>query len=150
MSNVSALLSLKTANKNGDMWSVSPEDSVLDAIKMMAEKNVGALTVTVDNKLVGIISERDYTRKVILKERASTSTKVKEIMSTQVYYTHPDQSIDECMILMTEHRIRHLPVLKDKLLIGMISVGDVVKAIINDQKYTIKQLENYISWEENY
>ncbi|MDH5257974.1 MAG: CBS domain-containing protein [Gammaproteobacteria bacterium] len=146
MSNVKTLLS----GKSTELWSVSPENSVLDAIKMMSEKNVGALTVMLNDELVGIISERDYTRKVILKERASSSTKVKEIMSKQVYYTHPEQSIDECMILMTEHRIRHLPVLENKKLIGMISVGDVVKAIINDQKYTIKQLENYISWEENY
>jgi len=146
MSNVTALL----ANKNGDMWSVSPEDTVLDAIKMMAEKNVGALTVTVNDELVGIISERDYTRKVVLNDRTSSTTLVKDIMSKQVYYAQPDQSIDDCMILMTEHRVRHLPVLDDKKLVGMISVGDVVKAIINDQKYTIKQLENYISWEENY
>ncbi|MDH3325481.1 MAG: CBS domain-containing protein [Gammaproteobacteria bacterium] len=146
MSNVKAILS----TKSGELWSVSPEDIVLDAIRLMADKNVGALTVMHNDELVGIISERDYTRKVILKERSSSNTKVKDIMSKQVYYTHPEQSIDECMFLMTEHRIRHLPVLENTKLVGMISVGDVVKEIINDQKYTIKQLENYISWEENY
>jgi len=146
MSNVNSLMK----DKSQSLWSVSPEDTVLHAIRIMSEKNIGALTVTLNDELVGIISERDYTRKVILMERASSSTKVKDIMTRQVYYTHPEQSIDECMILMTEHRIRHLPVMDDNKLIGMISVGDVVKAIINDQKYTIKQLENYISWEENY
>ncbi len=146
MSNAKTLLS----NKSGELWSISPEDSVLDAIRMMADKNIGALTVVLDNELVGIISERDYTRKVVLKERSSKNTKVKEIMSKQVYYASSDQSIEDCMIIMTEHRIRHLPVMDNKQLAGMITVGDVVKEIINDQKYTIKQLENYISWEENY
>ena len=146
MSNVKTLLS----EKNGELWSVSPEDSVLDAIKMMADKNIGALTVVHDHELVGIISERDYTRKVILKDRSSSNTKVKEIMSKQVYYASSDQSIDDCMIIMTEHRIRHLPVMDDKQLMGMITVGDVVKEIISNQKSTIKQLENYIIWEENY
>jgi len=146
MSNAKTLLS----KKSGDLWSVSPEDSVLDAIKMMADKNIGALTVVLDNELVGIISERDYTRKVVLKDRSSSNTKVKEIMSKQVYYANSDQSIDDCMIIMTEHRIRHLPVMDNKQLMGMITVGDVVKEIINNQKSTIKQLENYITWEENY
>lgn len=146
MANVKTIMSKKTTG----VWSISPEDSVLDAIKMMSDKNIGALTVVKDDKLVGIFSERDYTRKVILKNRASSTTLVKEIMSRQVYYTHPEQSIDECMILMSEHRIRHLPVLEGDKLLAMLSIGDVVKEIINDQKYIIKQLENYISWEENY
>lgn len=146
MATVKSILVRKTT----EIWSISPESTVLDAIKMMADKNIGALTVVINDKLVGIISERDYTRKVILKNRSSSDTLVKDIMSKQVYYTHPEQSIDECMILMSEHRIRHLPVLEDDKLLTMLSIGDVVKEIINDQKYIIKQLENYISWEENY
>jgi len=146
MSNVKTILSKKTS----ELWSIDPDAMVLEAIKIMADKNVGALTVVKDEKLVGIISERDYTHKVILNNRASNETHVKDIMSRQVFYTHPEQNIDECMILMSEHRIRHLPVLENEKLLGMISIGDVVKEIINDQKYTIKQLENYISWEENY
>ena len=134
--------------KGHGVWSVSPEDTVFDAIKMMGEKGVGALTVLKDGVLVGMLSERDYARQVILKGRTSKETKVKEIMTSQIYYTFPDQTADDCMIVMTERRIRHLPVLKDDELVGMISIGDLVKSIIAEQKFIIEQLEHYITGDE--
>ena len=137
-------------NKGHDVWSVSPEDSVFDTIKLMDEKHVGALAVVENDKLVGIISERDYARQVILKDRTSKETKVKEIMSRHIYFTQPDQTIDECLLITNEHRIRHLPVLDHDQLIGMITVGDIVKEIIKDQQYTIEQLENNVAWAESY
>lgn len=136
--------------KGKDVWSVSSEDTVFEALKVMADKGVGALAVTRYDVLVGIVSERDYARKVILKDRSSKQTQVKEIMTRHVYHTDPDQGIEECLVIMNDKRIRHLPVLDNDQLIGMISVGDVVKFIIEEQKYTIKQLENYIMWEETY
>ncbi len=134
--------------KGHGIWSVSPEDTVFDAIKMMSEKGVGALSVLKDGVLAGMLSERDYARQVILKGRTSKETKVKEIMTSQIYYTFPDQTADDCMIVMTERRIRHLPVLKDDELIGMISIGDLVKSIIAEQKFIIEQLEHYITGDE--
>ena len=131
--------------KGDDIWSVSPESTVYDAIKMMADKNVGALLVLEGDKLSGIISERDYARKVILKGKSSKDTRVREIMTSSVVTITPEQSIEECMGLMTTKHIRHLPVLEDKKLVGMISIGDVVKAIISEQQHTIKDLENYIT-----
>lgn len=136
--------------KGTEVWSVSPEDSVYNAIKLMSEKGIGALAVVQKDTLAGIISERDYAGKVILQGRSSKETKVKDIMTTHVFHTVPEQHIDECLVIMNERRIRHLPVLQDGNLIGLLSIGDVVKEIIKDQKYTIKQLENHISWEENY
>lgn len=137
-------------NKNNDIWTISSEDSVFDAIKMMNEKSVGALPVVDEDNLVGIISERDYTRKVILEGKTSKGTKVKEIMSSKVFYTFPEQKIEECMAIMTEHHIRHLPVMISGKLSGMISVGDVVKHVISDQKFKIEQLEHNITWGESY
>lgn len=137
-------------SKGHDVWSVGPEDSVFDAIKMMDEKHIGALTVMQQDKLIGIISERDYARQVALRDRTSKQTPVKEIMTRHIYYTYPDQTIDECLVIINERRIRHLPVMDGDKLIGMISVGDVVKEIIKEQKYTIEQLENNISWTESY
>src|SRR5713226_5287719 len=131
--------------KGRDVWSVSPDTTVYDAIKLMADKNVGALVVFEGDRLAGIISERDYARKVILKGKSSKETPVKEIMSVEVITIRPDQSIEECMALMTIRRIRHLPVLEEKKLVGVISIVDVVKAIISEQEFTIKQLENYIT-----
>lgn len=131
--------------KGHDVWSINPDTSVFDAIKMMAEKEVGALLVTDGGKPVGIISERDYARKVILKGRSSQETLIKDIMTTAVIYAHPDQSIEECMGLMTEKRIRHLPVIDGEQLLGLISIGDLVKAIIAEQQGMIEQLEHYIS-----
>ena len=146
MINVGKLLE----HKGHDIWSVGPEDSVYDTIKLMDEKHVGALAVMKDEVLIGIISERDYARQVILKDRTSRETKVKEIMTTHVYYTYPNQTIDECLVIINEHHIRLLPVLDNEKLVGMISVGDVVKEIIKDQQYTIEQLENNVAWAESY
>ncbi len=131
--------------KGHDVWSIAPDASVYDAIHLMTDKKVGALTVIEDSKLVGIISETDYTRNVILKGRSSQSTPVKEIMTTQVLYVQPEQDIEDCMVLMTEKRTRHLPVLDEGKLIGLISIGDVVKSIIDEQQFTIEQLERYIT-----
>lgn len=132
------------------LWSISPEDTVYDAIKLMDEKGVGALTVVQDGKLVGIISERDYARKVILKDRSSKSTLVKDIMTKRVLYASPSQKSTECLAMMNHHRIRHLPVKQNDELVGIVSIGDVVRDIIDDQEVKIKELEHYFSWEENY
>jgi len=131
--------------KGPGLWWVTPDTFVFDALKLMAEKNCGALVVLEEGKLAGIFSERDYARKVILKGKASKDTAVSEIMSTQVFFVRPESSIQECMALMTEKRIRHLPVLEDNKVAGVISIGDVVKAVISEQEFTIKQLENYIT-----
>jgi CBS domain-containing protein len=136
--------------KGSELWTISPEDSVFDAIKSMNEQSIGALPVVVNDKLVGIISERDYARKVILKDRTSRETKVKDIMTENVFYVLPTQTVEECMVIMTKHHIRHLPVVSDGKLSGMISLGDVVKYIISDQKFKIEQLEQNISWGESY
>ena len=138
------------SEKGNTIWTVSPEDSVFDAIKKMSSKSVGALPVVVDEKLIGIISERDYTRKVILEGRTSKETKVKDIMTSKVFHTSPQQKVEECMAVMTQHHIRHLPVIDGGELVGMISVGDVVKYVISDQKFKIEQLEQTISWGESY
>lgn len=135
-------------NKGHGIWSVTPENTVFDAIKLMDEKGVGALAVVKDDALVGMISERDYARQVILKGRSSNDTKVKDIMSTQVYYTFPSQTVDDCMVVMSERRIRHLPVLKGDELVGMVSIGDLIKDIIAEQKFIIDQLEHYIAGDE--
>jgi CBS domain-containing protein len=131
--------------KGHTVWSVDPGSSVFDALSLMAEKEIGALVVLDGARVAGIISERDYARKVILHGRASPTTRVEEIMTSHVAYTHLDQSIEECMAIVTDKRIRHLPVLQDGKLIGIISIGDLVKAIIADQKFMIEQLERYIT-----
>ncbi len=130
--------------KGQQVWTISPEAKVIDALQVMAEKNVGALVVTDDDDVLGIISERDYARKVILKGLQSQDTPVRSIMTTKIYYVHLDTTADECMALMTEKFIRHLPVREGEKLAGVISIGDVVKAIISEQKITIENLENYI------
>lgn len=132
-------------SKSAGIWSVTSTASVFDALQSMAEKNVGALLVIDDGTLVGIISERDYARKVVLKGKSSKDTFVKEIMTEKVVYVRPDESIEECMALMTEKHIRHLPVIDKGEIIGVISIGDVVRAVISEQKFIIAQLENYIS-----
>ncbi len=137
-------------NKSHDIWNVGPEDSVLDALEIMNDKGIGALVVMQDKELIGIVSERDYARKVALKGLTSKNTKIKDIMTRHVYFVSPDQQIDESMVIMTQNRIRHLPVMEKKEVLGMVSLGDVVKEIINEQQYKIKKLENYISWEEAY
>ncbi|GAB4560117.1 MAG: CBS domain-containing protein [Anaerolineae bacterium] len=130
--------------KGHDVWSVTPDTTVYDALRLMADKNIGAVLVLDGDQVVGILSERDYARKVVLRGRSSLNTPVSDIMTTKVYYVHPDQSIEECMGLMTDKRIRHLPVVEDGRLVGVISIGDVVKEIIEQQGITIRHLENYI------
>jgi CBS domain-containing protein len=130
--------------KGTDVWTIRPEAKVLDALKLMEEKGVGALVVTEGDDIVGIISERDYARKVILLGRHSYGTPVREIMTTHVYGVKLDSSAEECMALMTDKHIRHLPVCKEGKLVGVVSIGDVVKAIIGQQQVTIENLENYI------
>jgi CBS domain-containing protein len=132
-------------SKGNDIWHIAPDDSVLDAVKMMAEKGIGALLVMDDARLVGIVSERDYARKVILKGRSSQKTAVKDIMTAEVITARPEQTVEECMLVMTENHIRHLPVIEDEKTIGVLSIGDLVKAIIEEQHFTIKQLEMYIA-----
>lgn len=132
-------------SKGHDVISVAPDLSVFDAIKLMADKLVGSLLVMNDEELRGIVTERDYARKVIIKGRSSETTSVSEIMSTEVLTTSSSQTVNQCMELMTEHRIRHLPVVEDDRVIGMISIGDLVQAIIADQQEEIEQLESYIS-----
>ncbi len=131
--------------KGFSVWSIGPDASVFDALKLMAEKDVGALVVLDGGNLVGIISERDYARKVVLLGRASPTTQVKEIMTTDVVCVDPEQNVDECMAVVTEKRIRHLPVLENGKLLGLISIGDLVKSIITEQQFIIEQLERYIT-----
>ena len=131
--------------KGRDVWTVSPDSTVYDALQVMADKNVGALMVLENDQVVGVFSERDYARKVILKGKASKDTPVSDIMSTKLVWVRPGQSIEDCMNLMTNRRIRHLAVLEEGRLIGVISIGDVVKAIISEQEFTIQQLEQYIT-----
>ena len=134
--------------KGSEVWSISPEDTVYDALTKLAEKNIGALLVLQDEKLVGLISERDYARKVILHGKASMDTQVREIMTGKVTSIRPGTSVKEAMAVMTEKRIRHLPVINEGKIIGMISIGDLVKSIIADQEFMINQLEKYISGEQ--
>ncbi len=141
MKNVRQILEVK----GPAVWSVGPEATVYDALVLMAEKDVGALLVLKEDRLVGIFSERDYARKIVLRGKASKDTLVWEIMTDKVVWVRPEQTIDECMALMTNKRVRHLPVLEDDQLVGVISIGDVVKEIIAEQEFMIEQLENYIS-----
>ena len=131
--------------KGSEVWTIPPETIVFDALKMMADKNVGALMVMNGAKVTGILSERDYARKVILHGRSSRELETREIMSPTVYFVRPEQDIEDCMALFTNKRVRHLPVLQNDQLIGIISIGDVVKAVIAEQESTIKHLENYIT-----
>lgn len=131
--------------KGGNVWFVSPEQSVYDALNIMAEHEIGALLVRRDEEVVGIISERDYARKVILQGKSSQTTPVGEIMTGELLRVGPRQTVEDCMALMTSARIRHLPVFENEKLVGIISIGDLVKAMIEDQKFTIEQLESYIA-----
>jgi CBS domain-containing protein len=138
---VSEILNLKGTK----VYSIAPEAMVFEAVKLMADKNVGALLVTEGEKLVGIISERDYTRKVVLKGRSSKDTAVRQILSGDVIHVTPTQTVEECMRLMTNHRIRHLPVLEGEQIVGIVSIGDLVNWIISAQTSTIEQLQTYIA-----
>ena len=133
------------AFKDKAVWSVEPEQPVLEAIRMMADKHIGALPVIRGEELIGIVSERDYARKVILMGRSSSDTPVWEIMSSPVTTVTPDESVHRCMEIMTEKRIRHLPVVERGRMVGIISIGDLVKAVIEEQQQTIDQLERYIA-----
>jgi len=131
--------------KGHDVWSIGCDVTVYEALKLMAEKNIGAVLVMDGDRLGGILSERDYARKVSLHGKSAKNTSVGEIMTEKVVYVHPEQSTDECMALMTDKRVRHLPVMEDDQVIGVISIGDVVKAIISHQEFIIGQLEHYIT-----
>ena len=131
--------------KGNRIWSVSSDTTVYDALTLMAEKNLGAVLVMDGARIAGMFSERDYARKVILEGKSSKETPVKEIMTKDVLFVRPGHSIEDCMALMTDKRTRHLPVMEDENLIGIISMGDVVKAIISEHQFVIKQMENYIT-----
>ena len=137
-------LKMLLKGKGHDVWSVHPDDTVLDAIKMLAEKDIGALIVIKDDKPVGIFTERDYARNVYLKGKSSLDTAVRDVMVTPVICVKPDQSVNECMALMTAKRFRHLPVMNGDELVGMVSIGDLVKSVIAEQQFTIEQMEQYI------
>lgn len=144
MKNVREILQSKAIKQT---YSVQPTTKVLEAMRLMAEKEVGALVVLENKRLVGIVTERDYARKVVLMARSSHTATVSEIMASDILTVNPDQSIDECMELFTEKRVRHLPVMDEGRLIGLISIGDVVKNIISEQEDTIQHLEQYIRGE---
>jgi CBS domain-containing protein len=141
MSTVKDLLT----GKGSSVSTVSPQANVYEALAIMAEKNIGALVVVSEEKVVGLVSERDYARKVVLKGRSSKEIAVKDIMSSAVVSVTPSKTVEECMAIMTEKRYRHLPVLDNGKLVGIISIGDLVKSIISEQKFMIENLKNYIS-----
>jgi len=143
--NVIGDISAILERKGREIWSVTPESTVFDAIRLMSSRNVGALLVIERETLAGIISERDYTRKVILKGRSSRETAVREIMSKPVISVGPTRSVEDCLRIMTESRVRHLPVLEGERVVGIVSIGDLVKWIIQAQSVTIDQLEGYIT-----
>lgn len=132
-------------SKGYDIWAVKPDDTVFDAVKLMAERGVGSLLVLDGEKLVGIVTERDYARKIILDDKSSKDTTVSEVMTKKVLCATPERTIEECMALMTDKRARHLPVVDHKRVIGVVSIGDLVKAMINEQQVLIDQLQHYIS-----
>ena len=133
------------AEKGTKVWSVAPTATVLDALNVMVEKNIGAVLVMDEDRLVGIISERDHTRDVVLKSRTAKDTLVSDAMTPRPVCVRPDQTVDDCMALMTDKRVRHLPVLEEDRVVGLISIGDVVKTTISEQQFVIAQLETYIS-----
>ena len=133
------------SEKGTDVWTISPDAKVFDAIKLMSEKSIGALVVAIEGRVVGVLSERDYARKIILMGKSSHDTPVRAIMTSKVYGIHLENTAEECLALMTDKRIRHLPVFdKQERLVGMISIGDVVKAVISQQKVDIEHLKDYI------
>ena len=142
---VTGIVSAILAKKNQTVWSIAPNAMVIDAIQLMSEKNVGALPVVENVNLLGVISERDYTRKVILKGKSSKETPVRDIMTEQLITVNPGDSVTACMRIMTEKRVRHLPVLEGTRLVGILSIGDLVNWTISAQKATIENLERYIT-----
>ena len=133
------------ATKGHDIWSVKPQDTVFDSLKLMADKEIGSLLVMEDDRLVGIVTERDYARKVILEGKSSKEATVSEVMTRKVLCVAPERTVDECMALMTDKRARHLPVVDHKRVVGVLSIGDLVKAMISEQQILIDQLQHYIS-----
>ena len=133
------------AHKGGNIWSIGPDATVYDAIHLLAEKEIGALLVLDGDALIGVISERDYARNIILKDKSSRDTHVRDIMTKDVITVGPEEGIDKCMGFMTNQRIRHIPVINDGKLIGVLSIGDLVRAVIAEQQSTIVDLEKYIS-----
>lgn len=131
--------------RHGQVWSVSPDDTVYRALQVLAENDIGAVLVVEDDTLVGILSERDYARKVILEGKSSRRALVRELMTETVLYVRPQQTLEECMALISDKRVRHLPVLEDDRLVGVVSIGDVVNRAIADREFVIEQLENYIT-----
>ena len=139
------LVSQILQSKGHDVWFVGPQTTVFDAVKLMSEKGVGALLVMENKKMVGIISERDYARRVILEGKSSRQTPVTDVMTKRVLWVAPERTVEECMALMTDKRVRHLPVVDNTRVVGMVSIGDLVKAIIAEQQIIIDQLQNYIT-----
>ena len=143
--NLTDTIGMVLKGKGQDIWSLDPEAWVYDAVEMMANMHVGALLVISDGKLVGIISERDYARKVVLQDRSSKQTRVKEIMTSPVVVVRPDHTVEDCMRFMTDNRIRHLPVVENQKVLGVVSIGDLVKWVVSAQAETIDQLQHYIA-----
>lgn len=132
-------------SKGPDIWSVTADDTIFEAVKLMADKNIGALLVMDGDRLAGIVTERDYARKVILEGKSSKDSSVSEVMTTHILCVSPERTVDECMALMTDKRTRHLPVIEKKRVVGIVSIGDLVKAVINEQQILIEQLQHYIT-----
>ena len=132
-------------DKPSDIWTVGPNDSVYDALQLMADKNIGAVLVMDAGRLVGLLSERDYARKLVLENRSSKETKVRDVMTERVAYIAPSTEIEQCLALMTDKRFRHLPVMDNDKLVGLVSIGDLVKGVIAEKEFMIEQLEHYIT-----
>ena len=131
--------------KGHEAWAVKPDDTVFDAVKQMSDRGIGSLLVMDGDRLVGIVTERDYARKIILKDKSSKTSAVRDVMTTQVLCVTPERTVDECLALMTDKRARHLPVIENKKVVGVVSIGDLVKAVISEQQILIDQLQHYIS-----
>ena len=131
--------------KGSQVWTITPQATVYEALELMATKNIGALVILEEGNVAGMFTERDYARKVVLKGRSSKTTTVGELMITDVLYVAPDDTIENCMALMTDKRLRHLPVMENGALVGLVSIGDIVKVIISDREFTIRELEHYIT-----
>jgi len=142
---MSILAHILNSKPDHTVYTITPTATVFEAVKLMAEKNIGGLVVVEGGKVVGMITERDYARTIVLMARSSKTTAVRDIMMTPVIYMLPDQTSEECMALMTERRLRHVPVIDKGKLIGVISIGDLIKDVISEQKFTIQQLQHYIT-----